>query len=371
MRASRLRVTCHPRVPDARLWDSVIDAAGAPVFYRASIVTAYNSQPLQPTCDSRCFVAWRDGVPMAVLPLYLVPARDPFGERAQAPRLWAISHFWHCYDTRVPTLGHGNGLVAALWDAAARQADDWGAAEFGVMNTAERGAESAELARLASRSIRRGPRYRITLTEIHSFSDHLGRLRRSVAQDARRQLRRAEQAGVVSRIYRPPLPPEVISRVCELLEFTAARYNPGYYDSRPVAHLLENAGPTLRVPALQIATDLVAASVSFHDGRTLHNWAIGVEPTIREWFSPYVVLLKVSMDYAIDNGCRVIELGRTNPDWKQRVGARAVDLVTWMSDVRSEAPSSGRSPQEDLTLRELNFERVANYRIASHGGMYQ
>jgi hypothetical protein len=332
MSVGTIRVTSHGKIPDPRAWDAVVAASAAPVFYRSSILAAYGARPLQPTLDARYLIARAGDTPVAVLPLYLVPARDPFGAAAgHKSQTWAISHFWHCYDTRLPCVSVVAPVVIALWEAVAGHARDWGAARFGLINVAARGPESSAFAQIQAHAVPRSQRYRIALAGARDFGEYIARLPRDIRQDARRQLRRAQRAGVTCHVHRPPLPPEVIGRVCELLELTAEKYNPGYYESGPVAHFLTNAGPALRILVLEAGSRVIAASVSFHDGDTLHNWAIGVEPAAAGAFSPYLVLLELSMQYAIAQGCEVIEMGRTNPGWKQRVGAGPVDLTSWMN----------------------------------------
>jgi hypothetical protein len=331
MPPASIGVTVDTRIPDPGVWDAVVTRAGAPVFYRASVVESYGRHPLQPTIDVRYLTVTEDGEAAAVLPFYLVPARDPFGD-SERRSTWAISHFWHCYDTRLPVsrTGRAAELTRAVWDAMAAQAADWGAEWFGFTNVAAGNGDGLAIPRGGARRIPRNPRYRIPLAGFRGFDDHLARLPAAVRQDARRQQRLAARAGVVGRVYRDPLPPAIVDAACRLLALTAEAYNPGYYDRSPMEHLLTHAGPQLRVLVLERDGHVFAASISFLDGQTWHNWAIGVEPELRREFSPYLVLLALSVDHAAGSGCRAMEMGRTNPEWKQRVGAKPVALVSWM-----------------------------------------
>ncbi|MBJ7004527.1 GNAT family N-acetyltransferase [Streptomyces griseofuscus] len=331
MPATGIRISSHTRIPDPHGWDAVVAAAGAPVFYRSALLTSYAANPLQPTLDHRYLTVGSGDDPAAVMPLYLVPARDPFGTRNVAGPPWAVSHFWHCYDTRLPLRHAEKELVEPLWEAMRAQARAWGAAEFGFINMAL-DSPLTPLLESRARRVPRNHRFRMPLTAVGSFAEHLERLPARVRQDARRQLRLAARAGITGHVYRDPLPERIVRDACRLLKLTADRYNPGYYEQGPLADLLTNVGAPACVFTLEEAGHVVAASVSFLDGRTLHNWAIGVESEVRGTFSPYLVLLDLSVDYAVSQGCEVIELGRTNPAWKQRFGAEPVELVSWMCD---------------------------------------
>lgn len=329
--AAPVTVEAVLELPDREAWDRVVDVARAPVFYRSWFVAAYDERPLQPTLDRRYLVArGPSGAVLAVLPLYLVPPRDPLAQAGVEGRgTWAITHFWHCNDTRLPALRSTPELVRRLVEAIEAQAEEWGAATFGFVNVVGSGELSERLAqqgRLACRPTR--PRYRISLEGVRSLADHLGRLRPRVRQDFRRQLRKAARDGAETKVLAPPFPPALVERVCELLEGT----EPRYYRPEPLAHLLSRRGTSIRLPVITIGSEVVAASYSFLDPPTLNNWAIGVDPSLRSRFSPYAVLLARSIDFALATGCSAIELGRTNGDWKQRVGASAIDLVWWTGE---------------------------------------
>jgi GNAT acetyltransferase-like protein len=311
-------------------WDRVVEESGAPVFYRAALLAAYQATPLQPTLDVRYLTALEEDRCVAVLPLYHVPPRDPFaaGPR-RTHRTLAISHFWHCYDTRLPALAGGDGLAGAVWSAMLEQAAAWGAESVSFVNVARTDPLAGYLARLGAVESERAPRYRIDLGERATPAGYEARLPAAVRQELRRHRRRAAGAGAAPVLFSPPLPEDVVERTCELLGETDRRYNPGYYPAASLAHLLRHGGPAVRVLALATGAKLSAASVSFVDKGTWHNWAIGVDPAGLDRFSPYAVLLAATVELAIEHGCDRIELGRTNGSWKQRFGARPVELRAW------------------------------------------
>jgi Acetyltransferase (GNAT) domain len=361
MSATGGRVSVHRQIPDAQAWDDVVRSSGAPVFYRASVLSAYQDHPFQPTVDIRYLVGWRADRPAAVMPLYLVPARDPFGDHVQYPRTWAISHFWHCYDSWLAVVPGAEEIGEPLWAAASAQALEWGADRFGLINTTSTGPASALLKRTGAAMIPRNQRYQLDLSGLSGFEEHLATLPRQTRQDARRQLRRCRDLGVRAHVHEPPFSQELISRVCDLLELTAARYNPGYYPRAAMAHLLACGGDTVRIPVLTIGSEVVAASVSYLDQPVLHNWAVGVGPGVRQWFSPYLALLALTVDYGIRAHCGRMELGRTNPEWKQRIGARPIDLLAWMADPKATARQepTGKEVEEMSEDIKLTDEEIS------------
>ncbi|HET9898227.1 MAG TPA: GNAT family N-acetyltransferase [Streptosporangiaceae bacterium] len=327
-----ITIQVTPHRPEPQEWDKATTMAGLPAFYRSWFIAAYESQPLLTTIDMCYLTAYANDGAIAILPLYLVPATDPFGiEPASPGDTWAISHFWHCNDTHLPATALSQELVAAMWLAIGQQAAAWQASKFGMVNLEADGPLSRYLATTGATRGSRGDRYRIDSTGIRTFDDHLARLPRSVRQDARRQIRKANGAGIASRVYRPPLPDLVVRRVCELMEITGRRYNPGFYDGGRIERLITGAGPELCILTLESGQAVVAASISFLCGTTLHNWAIGAEPALLELCSPFTVLLKLSAELAADHHCRWIELGRINGPWKCRMGAVPVPLESWMS----------------------------------------
>ena len=346
-------VTRHEHVPAG--WDELIDAAGAPVFYRAAVLGAYQRQPLQPTLDvSYLSLEGRHGME-AVLPAYLVPARDPFAvDRAEGRGRMVISHFWHCYDTRMPATAARPELFTPLWTELGRLAADWEAESYGLLNVATGGPLAALLESTGLTPRARGPRYRLTVEGIGSVEEYVTGLSSSARQDLRRHTRRATTLGLESVVLEPPFDGDVVRHAVRLLSFTEARHNPGYYPIGPLAHLLRTGGPHLRVIALPAAPDgpPAAASVSFLDPPVLHNWAIGVDPRAVWAVSPYLVLLARTVELALTSGCRTVELGRTNGEWKRRFGARPVPLDGWLAELDPAARRAPAAGPADVDVKE-------------------
>jgi Acetyltransferase (GNAT) domain len=326
-------VSRHENVPPG--WDELVEAAGAPVFYRAALLAAYQRRPLQPTLAVRYLTVDGPQGTDAVLPAYLVPARDPFAaDRAERPGRMVISHFWHCYDTRLPSAAVTAQVLPLLWAELGRLAAEWDADTYGLLNVATGGPLAESLAATGLRPRARGPRYRLVLDAVECIDAYVAGLPSSARADLRRHGRRAGALGLEPVVLGPPFDDATVDRTVELLGHTEARYNPGYYPATPLAHLLRTGGPQLRVIAMPAGPGgpPAAASVSFVDPPVLHNWAIGVDRDARWPVSPYLVLLGRTVALALAAGCRTVEMGRTNGSWKERFGARPVPLDGWLAE---------------------------------------
>jgi hypothetical protein len=179
-------------------------------------------------------------------------------------------------------------------------------------------------------------RYRIPLGTIRSAGDYVAGLRPRVRHEARRYLRRAEEAGITVRVHAPPIDAGLLSQVAELLGYTADRHNPGYYPPDRVVPFLRSVGPALRIIALWLGDRVIAAGICFVDGRVFHGWALGVRPEAvrpetRGLFSPFVILIVATVSTALAENCSLVEVGRTNGEWKQRHGAVGLRLASWLT----------------------------------------
>lgn len=76
---------------------------------------------------------------------------------------------------------------------------------------------------------------------------------------------------------------------------------------------------------------VVAASISFADGQRFHNWAAGSVPAEMLPFSPYLMLLYGTVRAALLERCHLLEGGRRNDSWKERLGMRRRPLSGWVA----------------------------------------
>jgi hypothetical protein len=336
-----LRIDVTTAIGDPAGWDGVVAADDAPIFYRSEFLRAYQHDPLGETLAIYYLTARSalSGRIEAVLPMFLIPATDPLGVLPrlfpgfrQADRPLLLSHVWHWYDTRLP----GCQPTAALLDAVCARlrelAADCGAQAFGFMNIARDGALARALT-AAGHPVREiDARYTLDLRGFGSAEDYLATLRRAVRHDLRRQLRRAAAADAKITVAIPtPQDLPVVARLCQA---TAARHgNPGWYDPQRLARFAASVRAHVRLVAIEVAGQPLAASISFLDGRRFHNWTAGSVRPAGLTFSPYAVLLHATVQAALDAGCEVLEGGRRNDHWKERLGLRRRPLCGWLAQV--------------------------------------
>lgn len=350
-------------------WDSVITAAGAPIFYSHAYLRAYERDPLSDVEGHAYLVVRPRGTgsssarPVAVLPLYLQPRPDPLGCLGAAypslngdPAL--LSHVWHCYDTHLPTALHPAdpppppaeatdqadqagpaedtqdsqgaqggwgeqatvaGLVSSVLDAMRRVSRRLGVAHCGLVNIARGSATSRALhaAGLPLRHIM--DRFVVDLRGVATFQDYLARLPRPPRANLARNARRAAEAGVVTTV----LPPEQanLDEVAALCERTAARFgNAGFYPAQTFSGFVTGLGEAAHVLEIRQHGRLVAAGVCLVDSQRFHTWTCGVDYDVDGNFSPYGVLFTEAVSLAIRLRLPVLEGGRSNAVFKQRHG---------------------------------------------------
>jgi hypothetical protein len=145
-----------------------------------------------------------------------------------------------------------------------------------------------------------------------------------VRREFRRQWRRGRDAGLTIRI----LPGVEMLEI--LADFTALTV------STSQSHGYNMYGPDLfdavaRVPgAVMIAAehsgDLVGGFLCLRYGERMSAWTAGIDyERIRELHT-YGCLTYETVAYAADTGAKIIDMGRSNHAYKQRLGLRGVDL---------------------------------------------
>jgi len=334
-----MNVEVSTQLPADDAWDDLVDRSGAPLFYRARVLRAYQHRPLLPGVDPLYLVV-RDeedsGRLAAAVPVFLTPPLDPLGSLAPLHpgyladgRPLLLSHFWHWYDTHLLSGSPATGPVHRVVDALDELRLATGAQGCGFVNVAVGSPSGSLLAAHGLRGRAVHARYQLPLDGFGRLEDYLLQLRPRVRQDVRRQLRAAQRAGAVVALEQ--LSYADIDRVSALCQLSAAKHdNAGWYEPSRLGPLLAALRDDVQLVTVRQQGRIVAASVSFADGSRFHNWAAGSEPPASLPFSPYLVLLTGTISAAIAAGCRLIEGGRSNEEWKLRLGMRRVDLWGWL-----------------------------------------
>jgi Acetyltransferase (GNAT) domain len=313
-------------------WDGLVEASQAPPFYRAAALAAYARAPLLPFSRLAYLVCRErpDGPALAGLPAYLLEWLDPLGVLAElvptrcVGRPVLLSHFWHCYDTRIPARRLGPDVVAALCDRLAACARAMGAAAYGFLNVAEPGLLLPLLRGAGLDAQRMDTRFVLPLDGLETIDAYLAGIRPRARQEMRRHWRRAMAAGARVSLGRPE--PADLAEAARLCRLTAAKHgNDGWYPEGPLIGMM-CALEQVRLLWLRVPAGPAAVGVCFHDGDRFHNWAVGLDYAAAAGFSPYSVLTLASVSTAMELGCRLLEAGRRNDWFKLRYGMSAVPL---------------------------------------------
>lgn len=330
-------------VPDAAAWDALVEQSDAPLFYRSEVLHAYQRHPLREPVDVY-YLAVRErlnGRVAAVLPAYLQPPEDPLHVLADSVpgfnsggRPVLLSHIWHWYDTRVPAYGLTVMLLDRVCQALASLAADTRAQAFGLVNFEDGSPLAAAMSATGRQAAAIDARYTLDLRRYRSADDYLTTLSRKARQDFRRHLRLADRAGAEVTVRLPDR--ATMAQTAKLCAATSAKHgNPNWYQQETLVGFVCSLPAQARLVTIGIGGAPVAASISFLDGRRFHNWTAGSAGLSTLPFSPYLVLLHATIDAAIKEGCTILEGGRRNDAWKQRLGFTRRPLLGWVAGVTS------------------------------------
>ena len=309
-------------------WDRLVERSGAPLFYRSEVLRAYWRFPLRTTLAMYFIRVWDrpTGRLRAALPTFLLPADDPLGvcpamlpgfRAADGPLL--LSHLWHWYDTCLPADDLDAGVLEAVHRGLRGLAERTGAQAYGFMNMPAEGALAGLLAETGTPVHPIDARYQLDLRGMRSADDYLARLRPRPRQEMRRHLRLMESLGY--RLTVGPPEPADMAAAARLCQVTSAKHgNPGWYDPERLTRFGTELHRFVNLVTIRRGSDLAAASISLLDGHRFHNWAAGTQRLDDLGFSPYQVMLHATVQAAIDNGCTLLEGGRRNDAWKERLG---------------------------------------------------
>ncbi|HXM58746.1 MAG TPA: GNAT family N-acetyltransferase [Candidatus Dormibacteraeota bacterium] len=317
-------------------WDEVVEAAGAPIFYRHRYLSAYVASRLAGAEASACVVATRGGRPVAVAPAFLMSGYDPLrvleplleGE-PERPRRLLVSHAWHCYDSTLPAID-----AAALEALCARMVElarEWGADGVAVVNVdaAARPELDSALRALGFRGAVVETRYRRALVGLTTDA-YVDGLPRSPRRTLRRYQRRGEDAGVRVELLEPPL--SGLDEFLDLCAISAAKHgNAAYYPRAAVETVVRGLEPHVRLVRLRDGDgSTIAGSICLHDPPRFHSWAGGARYELGRAFSPNYLLFLAEIETALRLGCAVFEAGRRSDEFKRRYGMEPVPLTAYL-----------------------------------------
>jgi CelD/BcsL family acetyltransferase involved in cellulose biosynthesis len=330
-------IETYARISEIRQpWDEVVHSVGAPVFYTAAYLDAYENAPLQQVEDRAYLVLREGGAARMVLPVTYMSHADPIG--ALTGRLpgfserptGLLSHIWHCYDSWLPGTASPDGVVALL-DRFRSLAKELGAGWYGLVNV-DRRTTGAVLEEAGLSALEVDDRYSIDLTRFTAVEDYIAALPVKYRNELRRQHRRAVEAGLAVRVVDPPSADW--ASLFPLVVQTAAKHgNQHFYRDGIFQDFVLRLGSAARVVELRLRDRLIAGAICMVDSQRYHFWTAGVDYAAGGTFSPYYALTIEGVRDALSLGVPLMECGRRNGVFKQRYGMSRLPLYAYLASV--------------------------------------
>jgi hypothetical protein len=153
---------------------------------------------------------------------------------------------------------------------------------------------------------------------------HLTGMDGHARREFRRQRRRSVQRGLTLSALRGAAMRPRLAEMDALAEATSRRHGPPLYSLETFVALSDVPGATLLVAEHE--GQVAGAFLTFLHGDSLYLWAGGYDYQRRAELGTYSFLLYESICFAIRNGCRFVEAGRGNFQFKERHGFTPIDL---------------------------------------------
>jgi hypothetical protein len=154
--------------------------------------------------------------------------------------------------------------------------------------------------------------------------EHLASLDGHARREFRRQWRRSKQRGVTLVVLEGEAMQPRLAEFHALADSTSRRHGPSLYSVDTFVALSQVPGATLLLAEHE--REVVGAFLTFLHGQSLYLWAGGYDYERRAELGTYSFLLYESISFAVDRGCRFVEAGRGNFQFKERHGFIPTDL---------------------------------------------
>jgi hypothetical protein len=307
-------------------------AAGVSEFYYGhEFLRAYEREPIQPVHDVYYVETYgTDDRLIALTPCYV--QGDPLRALGLGDgELALLSHVWHSSDTQlaatVKTPEVAGAVVATMREIAAGA----GLGRFGFINVPTGSPSALALAGAGLSGIDLDTRYWMDLIGLRNWEGYLSSLRTKDRGEYRRQLRRADDAGV-KIVNREPTGHEDPESLRIFEELMARVGSAGYYSAERIAAFLQYTREGARIIEVTLGGDLIAKAVVFLESRKIHAWAGGYNRDPALPFSPYYVLMAAIIKLGFQAGVSILEGGRRNPAFKMRFGMVPQPLQAFVTD---------------------------------------
>ena len=168
-------------------------------------------------------------------------------------------------------------------------------------------------------------RFCLDLRQIQTLEDYLARVRPKARRNLRRYQRRAQERGVT--VENLAVRDVDLDEAVALIRDTAARHgNADFYRDGPFQAFLQSLGELVTAIRISDADRLLAIGFCLPDRDRFHLWTAGADYQYDAAFSPYSLLFLEMVRSAIASGRPILEGGRRNRAYKERLGLRRVPL---------------------------------------------
>ncbi|MFG1947226.1 GNAT family N-acetyltransferase [Nonomuraea sp. NPDC048826] len=279
---------------------------------------------------SRVARLWAGGVPVMSQLVTHSPLWRGYEGDAGVPPVWEgpVAYLSSVYAVTSPLnqvpAGEAGSVVPGAVAGAVETAREWGAEALVVTNLEPGPAlEALEALEAPDALVRLDATCRVRLTG--GMDGYLGRLATAHRGRLRRYHRRGGEAGLTYHDRDVAAAGPVLSAFARLTRQSAERHGtPPLYSEAALRALLEVPGTRL------LSADLdgrpAAGLLSFERDGCLVLWAAGIDYALLKTHFPYYFLIYEAVAAAAGRGCRWVDFGRGNLEFKQRLGFHAVDL---------------------------------------------
>jgi hypothetical protein len=330
--------------------------APAHVFDTRAWLEAWEQTTIEPTVGA-AYLDRGDG--SAATPYYCVAASpfwDAYEIEAGLGPVWRgpVVFSPSVYSTYGARLTDPGSIHQAV-DGGLARAAGWGAGALLFANMTAADAQRWARQRPPATAIMLDTAHRAVLRG--SVEEHLAGIDGRVRREFRRQRRRARERGLSLLELRGHRMRPRLAEFQRLASATSKRHSADMYDLRTFEALSDVPGSTL----LTAERDgrMLGAFLAFGYRERLYLWTAGLDYDALKEFGTYAFLMYESLDFAVREGHRVLEVGRGNSRFKERHGFRGAELWTlvyltdrWAQDraLARRLSAMGRGLREHLGL---------------------
>ncbi|MFB4361293.1 GNAT family N-acetyltransferase [Pantoea sp. BS_8] len=312
-----------------RLWEE----NGSPAFYHPRFIASAEQFPLLPIAGACYLSAWQDDRLCAFLVAWQQMQPDPFGTLAQStgivftpPEGGLLGHIAHCYDTRILLLPGAHAAAAALLEQLADIARAAHLPGCGLLNLPDETSLKEVVRAAGYKTAFMHHRFAINLRGFSDFDEYVNHLPRDGRHEMRRQLRKfAASSGTIQVL--PGEEADLSSAVALAQRTSAKNGTPDYYPHSVFEKFLTACGDLISVVQVKYEGKLVSAIICLNEPGCLHLWAGGADYAHTAW-SPYSIMVAAGVQHALHQGLSRVEVGRTNPRIKARLGCQPLSLYS-------------------------------------------